>query len=549
MLAQDIKFSEILSQNPETGFPLFGSQRMIISSLPAMARLIKQLLTLIGSESLTGVLSRFGYQIGMTAALEIASHYDFDSPMEWLKSSQYISNFTGIADSEIKIHHFNQEDKSLKFSVICKSSFEVECWQSLEADKSQNPICHISTGALSGFASVVFGSEVLVKEVACQAQGHEHCHVEGRSASDWGLSPSQVRDIWTQLELNPFEKEIDLLQEKLKKTQKDLAIHKERMQHLETHTPLIYQENGFIFRSSNMKKLVLLADKVAPTNSTVLIQGESGTGKEVIAKYIHAHSSRSDHPFHAVNCAALPSKLLESELFGHVKGSFTGADSNHKGLLLETGKGSFFLDEIGELPLELQSKLLRVLQEKEIRPVGGLKSIPIEARIIAATNRDLKSLVKEKLFREDLYYRLAVFPLTVKSLRDRKEDVLLLSRHFIEQLNPGHPGFSPAAIRMMESYSWPGNVRELENCIEYAAILAGQDRIQPEHFPHSISSEDPLTAISSDLPTLRDLEKRYTKLVLKSTSQNKTQAAKILGTSVTTLWRRLKEMEYPAITK
>jgi transcriptional regulator with PAS, ATPase and Fis domain len=234
---------------------------------------------------------------------------------------------------------------------------------------------------------------------------------------------------------------------------------------------------------------------------------------------------------------------LESELFGHVKGAFTGADSTHKGLLLETGKGSFFLDEIGELPLELQSKFLRVLQEKEVRPVGGLKSIPLEARIIAATNRDLKSLVKEKMFREDLYYRLAVFPLTVKPLRDRKEDILLLSRHFLEKLQPGHPGFSPAAIRMMEAYPWPGNIRELENCIEYAVILAGQDRIMPEHFPKAMSSEDPLTAISSDFPSFRELEKRYTRLVLKSTNQNKTQAARILGTSVTTLWRRLKEME------
>jgi two-component system, NtrC family, response regulator HydG len=544
MLAQDIKLSEILSQDPETGFPMIGSRRMIINGLPAMAQLIKQLLTLMGPEPIAGILSRFGYQMGMTSALEIASQYDFDSSMEWLKSSKYISSITGISDSEIDIHHFDKEAKTLKFSVVCKSSFEVECWQSIETDNAQNPICHISTGALSGFASVVFGSEVLVKEIACEAQGHRHCILEGRSASEWGLSLSQVRELWARLELNPFEIEIDLLQKKLKKTQNDLALQKEKVQHLKTRTILSGQEDGIIYRSGNMKKLILLADKVAPTLSTVLIQGESGTGKEVIAKYIHRHSGRSDHPFNAVNCAALPSKLLESELFGHVKGSFTGADSNHKGLLLETGKGSFFLDEIGELPLELQSKLLRVLQEKEIRPVGGLKSIPIEARIIAATNCDLKSLVKEKRFREDLYYRLAVFPLAVKPLRDRKEDILLLSRHFIELLKPGHPGFSPAAIRMMETYPWPGNVRELENCIEYAVILAGQDRIKPEHFPQSISSEDPLTAISSDLPTLRDLEKRYTQLVLKSTNQNKTHAAKILGTSVTTLWRRLNEIGY-----
>ncbi|MCD4721389.1 MAG: sigma 54-interacting transcriptional regulator [Desulfobacula sp.] len=544
MLAKDIKLSEILSQEPGTGFPLIGTQRMLMSGLPAMSRLMKQLLTLIGPDQLAGVLSRHGYQIGMTAALEMASHYDFDSPMEWLRSAKYIGSITGLIDSRIEIHHFNQKTNELKFSAIGKSSVEVECWKSIGVDIAQNPICYISTGALSGFASVVFGSEVLVKEIACQAQGHKHCFSEGRSASDWGLSSSQVRELWVQLKLNPFEQEIDLLKKKLKKTQKDLAIHKEKIHSLEARTSKIDKNNGIIYRSSSMNKLILLADKVAPTHSTVLIQGESGTGKEVIARYIHNQSSRSYHPFLAVNCAALPPKLLESELFGHVKGAFTGADSNHKGLLLEAGKGSFFLDEIGELPLELQSKFLRVLQEKEIRPVGGLKSLPIEARIIAATNRDLKSLVKEKMFREDLYYRLAVFPLTVKPLRERKEDILLLSRHSLEQLYPGHPGFSPAAIRIMEAYLWPGNVRELENCIEYAVILAGQDRIMPEHFPQSMSSQDPLTAISSDFPTFRELEKRYTKLVLKSTNQNKTRAAKVLGTSVTTLWRRLKEMGY-----
>ncbi len=544
MLAQDIKPLEMLSHDPETGFPLLGTQRMIMNGLPAMATLIKQLLTLLDKESLARVLSRHGYQVGMTAAIEIASLYDFDSPIEWLKASRYVSSITGMADSEIEIHHFDPKKRSLKFSAVKKDAFEVECWKSIQEETASDPICYISTGALSGFASVVFGSEVLVKEIACQAQGHKHCLVEGRSASEWGLSRSQVREFWAQLELNPLEKEISLLKEKLQKTQKDLDRQKQQMQQFETQTPSMDQENGFIFRSGNMKKLILLADKVAPTNSIVLIQGESGTGKELIAKYIHSHSGRAEHPFNAVNCAALPSKLLESELFGHIKGAFTGADSTHKGLLLETGKGTFFLDEIGEMPLELQSKLLRVLQEKEIRPVGGLKSIPINARIIAATNRDLKLLVKEKLFREDLYYRLAVFPLMVKSLRDRQEDILLLSRHFLEKLNPAHPGFSPAAIRMMESYPWPGNVRELENCIEYAVILSGRDRIQPEHFPQSVSLEDPLTSISSDLPTLRELEKRYTRLVLKNTNQNKTQAAEILGTSVTTLWRRLKEIGY-----
>ena len=542
MIAEDIKLSEILSQDPDTGFPMIGTQRVILAGVPAMGKLIEQLLTLIGQDNLIRVLSQFGYQVGMKGALEIASLYDFDSPLEWLKSVKYLGGMTGFADAQIEIHHFDQKANSLRFSLTSKSSFEVACWESIKSDITQSAICHISTGAISGFASAVFGSEVLVKEVACQAQGHENCLAEGRSAADWGLSTAQVRELWAQLELNPFEQEIEALKKKLKKTKKDLMSHKKRIDYLEIQTPLMDSKDGIIHRSSNMNKLLLLAGKVAPTRSTVLIQGESGTGKEMIARYIHNHSGRSNEPFNAVNCAALPSKLLESELFGHVKGAFTGADSNHKGLLLETGKGSFFLDEIGELPLELQSKLLRVLQEKEIRPIGGLKSIPVEARIIAATNRDLKSLVKEKKFREDLYYRLAVFPLAVKSLRERKEDILLLSRHFLERLHPGHPGFLPKTIRIMETYPWPGNVRELENCIEYAVIMAGKSKITPEHFPQSVSSEDPLTSISSDLPTFSELEKRYTQLVLEGTNQNKAKAAKVLGISVTTLWRRLNEI-------
>jgi two-component system, NtrC family, response regulator HydG len=542
MIAEDIKLSEILSLDPDTGFPMIGSQRMILSGVSAMGNLMEQLLTLIGQENLVRVISQLGYQIGMKAALEIASLYDFDSPVEWLKSAKYLGGITGVFDGQIEIHHFDQKAKSLSFSITSKASVEVACWQSTGSDVAQSAICHISTGAMSGFASAVFGSEVLVKEVACQAQGHKHCLSEGRSASDWGLSTAQVRELWAQLELSPFEQEIEALRKKLKKTKKDLKSHKERINYLEIQTPLMDPEDGIVHRSSKMKRLLLLAGRVAPTHSTVLVQGESGTGKEMIARYIHNHSGRSTEPFNAVNCAALPSKLLESELFGHVKGAFTGADSNHKGLLLETGKGSFFLDEIGELPLELQSKLLRVLQEKEIRPIGGLKSIPVEARIIAATNRDLKSLVKEKKFREDLYYRLAVFPLAVQSLRERKEDVLLLSRHFLEKLHPGHPGFLPKTIRIMETYSWPGNVRELENCIEYAVIMAGKRKIAPEHFPQSVASEDPLISISSDMPTFSELEKRYTRLVLESTNQNKARAAEILGISVTTLWRRLKEM-------
>lgn len=195
----------------------------------------------------------------------------------------------------------------------------------------------------------------------------------------------------------------------------------------------------------------------------------------------------------------------------------------------------------------MQAKLLRALQEREVRQVGGLKDIPVQARIIAATNRDLRAMVKEGLFREDLYYRLAVFPLFVPPLRERREDILLLARNFLARSQPDHPGFSPRAVRQMEAYPWPGNVRELENWIEYAVVMSGNERILPEHFPLPMPppSGDTLSALATDLPTLEELEKRYTKLVLEHTAGNRTEAARLLDIGISTLWRRLKEGEPP----
>jgi transcriptional regulator with PAS, ATPase and Fis domain len=301
-------------------------------------------------------------------------------------------------------------------------------------------------------------------------------------------------------------------------------------------------EHGIVFRSEAMAKVLHLAGKVAPTGSNVLIQGESGTGKEVLALYIHRKSGRGQRPFLAVNCAALPPNLLESELFGHVKGAFTGADSDKKGLMVEADAGTLFLDEIGEMPLELQAKLLRVLQEKSVRPVGGLKSVPLEARIVTATNQDLRRMVSEGRFREDLYYRLAVFPLFLTPLRQRRQDILVLARHFLHRLDPNHPGFSPQAVRRMEAHPWPGNVRELENWVEYAVVLAGRERIMPEHLPipAEAAGDNPLSTLALDLPTAAELEKRYIRKVLDHTEGNKSEAARILGLSMSTLWRRMK---------
>jgi len=305
----------------------------------------------------------------------------------------------------------------------------------------------------------------------------------------------------------------------------------------------LIETSGIVYRGKSMANLIALAEKIARTDSTVLIQGESGTGKELIARFIHEHSPRRHSPFLAINCAALPANLLESELFGYVKGAFTGADGNKKGLLLEAGSGTFFLDEVSELPVGLQAKLLRALQEKEIRPVGGVRNMPIAARVIAAANRDLKQMIAKGDFREDLYYRLAVFPLTIDPLRSRKEDILMLARHFLTRLKPSHPGFAPEVVRCLESYPWPGNVRELENTIEYASVIAPDEKITPAHLPPAItqSARDPLLPLASERPSLKELEQRYVSLILEHTGGNKAEASRILGIGTTTLWRYLKK--------
>jgi len=297
-----------------------------------------------------------------------------------------------------------------------------------------------------------------------------------------------------------------------------------------------------VVRSDAMIKLHIRARKVAPTNGTVLIQGESGTGKEVLARFIHHHSNQRQGPFLAINCAALPPSLLESELFGHVRGAFTGADHDKRGLFVEAGDGTLFLDEIGELPLDVQAKILRALQDRKVRPVGGLKDVAIKARIIAATNRELKEMIADGRFREDLFYRLSVFPLFVPPLRERRQDILILARRFLSRLKEDHKGFSPKAIRFLETYSWPGNVRELENWVEHAVILAGDEKILPEHFPVLTDADrDPLAALTADLPSYDELGRRYARLVLEHTGNNKSEASRILGIGFTTLWRKLKK--------
>jgi two-component system response regulator HydG len=305
-----------------------------------------------------------------------------------------------------------------------------------------------------------------------------------------------------------------------------------------------------IGKSRRFVELLKLAEQVAPTGSTVLIQGESGTGKEVIARYIHNLSNRADGPFLSINCGALPETLLESELFGHVKGSFTGAVRDKQGLFAAARGGTFFMDEVGEMPPSLQIKLLRVLQEREVIPVGATEAIPVDVRIIAATNRDVEEEVRRGNFRADLFYRLNVIALELPALRERKEDLLLLMDTFLQDLaverEAAPKALSADAMDTVMVYDWPGNVRELQNALEHAVTLTRAELIEPGALPERITRrrKEPLVADRAQPnPALDVIERAYIMWVLQAEGGNKTRAAEVLGIDPSTLYRKLSRYE------
>ena len=296
-------------------------------------------------------------------------------------------------------------------------------------------------------------------------------------------------------------------------------------------------------RSKVMQETVSQIRAVAESDSSVLLLGESGTGKELVAQAIHWASPRRGGRFMAVNCAAVPETLLETELFGHVKGAFTGADRRREGLFAAASGGTLFLDEVGDMPLATQAKLLRVLQDRAVRPVGGTASTQLDLRIVSATNKDLPAMVKDGRFREDLYYRLAVIPIRLPSLRERPEDIRPIAEHYLREtvarLGKEIEGFDDTALSWMEHHTWPGNVRELENVIERAVVLTHTPRITRADLGTEFTLYESNTPLR---PTLAKLEGQYVRRVLEEVRGDKVAAAKILGVSVRTLQRRFKEL-------
>ncbi|MBD3383995.1 response regulator [candidate division KSB1 bacterium] len=341
--------------------------------------------------------------------------------------------------------------------------------------------------------------------------------------------------------IKPFE--VDELRHKVQNIiQKTVLVSENK--NLKAELQKRYSLDRIVGRSRAMQRVYELVEKVARSDAIVLIRGESGTGKEVVARAIHNLGHRRVEPFVAVNCAALPDTLLESELFGHEKGAFTGAEKRKLGRFELAQQGTIFLDEIGDINQTTQIKLLRVLQNREIERLGGEETIPIEARTIAATNQDLEKAVREKKIREDLYYRINVFPLFLPPLRDRKEDIPDLVGHFLEEQNAEADIIGPKTMTFLIDYDWPGNIRELENVIRRALIMSGGENIKTVDLPPHIrgEAEMPLPGNVDDIPTLNEMEKHMIRRALDKADGNKTMAANLLGITRRQLYSKMERL-------
>jgi DNA-binding NtrC family response regulator len=347
----------------------------------------------------------------------------------------------------------------------------------------------------------------------------------------------------------PFRADEILLQIKRALEQRTLQSEVERLRkEVQSH----YGFENIIGQSPKMREVFELVAHVADLAVNVLIVGESGTGKEMVARAIHQSSGRAARTFIPINCAAIPETLLESELFGYVRGAFTDARKDRRGLFQAAHGGVLFLDEISEIPLNLQAKLLRVIEDKEVRPLGATQGEKVDARVVSACNRDLELLVQEGRFRQDLYYRLNVIRIDLPPLRERAEDIPILIEHFLQKFNHQVEreveGIEPDALAALTDYPWPGNVRELEHTIERAVLLGKEARIGLQDLPNALAARNgallPLASAVAKTYTLKDLEKEYIKRVMESVHGNKTEAAKILGVDRTTLYRKLDEYKF-----
>ena len=529
MHAEDLDLKDLFAFDPSAGLIRFAGRRTLAIDATAMGVLRKELVMQFGSAAAQAVLTRFGFVQGWRMAEALESRLPWDSLEDWRRAGAALPMLEGMYRLEPEAGNGDA------FGV--QGSFEAE--QHLaQLGPSDQTVCWTLCGLLSGYLSRARGLELHVLEAQCVAKGDGHCRFLARTREGW--REAGTPEGCEGLGEHPAER----LDATLHQTVWDPGGADPVRGRPAPAPPRCEDWRGMIARSAPMRKLLDLARRIAKVDSTLLVTGESGTGKERVARLVHEASARADGPFIAVNCGAITETLLESELFGHVRGAFTGAVAERAGLFEAANGGTLLLDEVGEVSAGMQVKLLRVLQEREIRRVGDSLSRPIDVRVIAATNRDLALEMAEGRFRKDLYYRLNVVELHVPALRERREDILPLARTLLAEaatrLNRPGPGLSPKAADYLLRYPWPGNVRELENAMERAVALGQANLTEPGDLPEEVRQAAPLPVLTLPVKALGEIEREYILTVLELNGGNQARTAGQLGIGSATLYRKLR---------
>jgi len=537
MRAADLDHKELLELDPEGGVIRFAGQRALLIDAVAMGLLRKYLVENFGLTAARAVLTQFGFAHGWRMAEAMHAEFKWDSDEEWRRAGARINNLEGL----FRVESGGRGPTSKEGSMLV-ASYEAE-QHLLHFGRSDAPVCWTICGLTSGYLGRIAGKETFVLEDRCMGKGDAACRLFGRAREEWGDERGEeLRFFEPKCLKECLEVSLHRVTETLKGAERKLREHRRALVRVarDVEEPL-----GIIAKSPAMQKLVDLARRVAKVDSTVLITGESGSGKERIARLVHEESTRAAGPFIAVNCGAITETLLESELFGHARGAFTGATQDRPGLFEASSGGTLLLDEVGEVSPAMQVKLLRALQEREIRRVGENKSRPVDVRVVAATNRDLAHGVAGGAFRQDLYYRLKVVELHVPPLRERRDDVLPLARVLLAdaalRMKRKISGLAPGAADQLLRYEWPGNVRELENAMERAVALARGSRVELEDLPEELRQAFPRpVATRGTVRPLDEVEKEYILAALQLNGGNQTRTAEQLRIGSATLYRKLK---------
>lgn len=537
MRADDLDHKELLELDPEGGVIRFAGQRALLLDAMAMGVLRKYLVENFGLTAARAVLTQFGFAHGWRMAVALQTEFQWDCEEDRRRAGPRIHSLGGLFRVQV-----GSDDPLTKEGATLLASYEAE-QHLLHFGRSDVAVCWTICGLMSGYLSHVAKQEVYVLEDRCLGKGHAACNLLGRSREQWGAERAEELGFFESGRLREcLDVSLREVTDTLKAAEFKLRAHRRALVRV---APDVEEPFGIVAKSSSMRLVVDLARRVAKVDSTVLITGESGSGKERIARLVHEESTRTAGPFVAVNCGAITETLLESELFGHARGAFTGATSDRPGLFEAASSGTLLLDEVGEISPGMQVKLLRVLQEREIRRVGENKNRRVDVRVVAATNRDLADGVVRGTFRQDLYYRLKVVELHAPPLRERRDDILALARVLLAdaalRMKRTITGIAPGAADQLLRYPWPGNVRELENTMERAVALARGNRVELEDLPEEIrhTFPQPLVAEGAVRP-LDEVEKQYILAALELNHGNQTHTALQLRIGAATLYRKLK---------